>query len=199
MSDLLAPILYVMQNEVDAFWCFVGKKIFNFTNFLNIFLFQFHEIFILYFNFFFLLGFMKRVQTNFDFDQGGMKNQLQQLTELVKTYDPEFYSYLDAKDSGNLYFCFRWLLIWFKREFPFTDVMRIWEIMWTDQPCPNFHLILCLAMMDMEKRTIVENNFGFTEILKHINDMANSNISVNEVLKRFVSALPILILEIFFG
>jgi len=141
-----------MQNEVDAFWCFVG--------------------------------FMKRVQTNFDFDQGGMKNQLQQLTELVKTYDPEFYSYLDAKDSGNLYFCFRWLLIWFKREFPFTDVMRIWEIMWTDQPCPNFHLILCLAMMDMEKRTIVENNFGFTEILKHINDMANSNISVNEVLKR---------------
>jgi len=152
MSDLLAPILYVMQNEVDAFWCFVG--------------------------------FMKRVQTNFDFDQGGMKNQLQQLTELVKTYDPEFYSYLDAKDSGNLYFCFRWLLIWFKREFPFTDVMRIWEIMWTDQPCPNFHLILCLAMMDMEKRTIVENNFGFTEILKHINDMANSNVSVNEVLKR---------------
>ena len=24
MSDLLSPILYVMKNEVDAFWCFVG-------------------------------------------------------------------------------------------------------------------------------------------------------------------------------
>ncbi len=24
MSDLLAPILAVMDNEVDAFWCFVG-------------------------------------------------------------------------------------------------------------------------------------------------------------------------------
>lgn len=22
MSDLLSPILYVMENEVDAFWCF---------------------------------------------------------------------------------------------------------------------------------------------------------------------------------
>ena len=175
MSDLLAPILYVMQNEVDAFWCFVG--------------------------------FMKRVQSNFDFDQGGMKNQLQQLIELVKTYDPEvrflfvryfsiftihffciyfqFYSYLDAKDSGNLYFCFRWLLIWFKREFPFSDVMRIWEVLWTDQPCPNFHLVVCLALMDLEKRTIVENNFGFTEILKHINDMANSNIPINDVLARY--------------
>ena len=24
MSDLLAPILVVMENEVDAFWCFSG-------------------------------------------------------------------------------------------------------------------------------------------------------------------------------
>ena len=24
MSDLLAPILVVMDNEIDAFWCFVG-------------------------------------------------------------------------------------------------------------------------------------------------------------------------------
>ena len=24
MSDLLAPILVIMENEVDAFWCFAG-------------------------------------------------------------------------------------------------------------------------------------------------------------------------------
>lgn len=24
MSDLLSPILYIMENEVDAFWCFVA-------------------------------------------------------------------------------------------------------------------------------------------------------------------------------
>ena len=24
MSDLLAPLLAVMENEVDSFWCFVG-------------------------------------------------------------------------------------------------------------------------------------------------------------------------------
>ena len=48
MSDLLAPILYVMQNEVDAFWCFVG--------------------------------FMQKVSANFDFDQGGMKKQLEDIS-----------------------------------------------------------------------------------------------------------------------
>lgn len=24
MSDLLSPVLYVMENEVDAFWCFAS-------------------------------------------------------------------------------------------------------------------------------------------------------------------------------
>lgn len=35
---------------------------------------------------------------------------------------------LDSQDSGSLCFCFRWLLIWFKREFPFPDVLRLWEV-----------------------------------------------------------------------
>eukprot|EP00092_Neocalanus_flemingeri_P010989 GFUD01011832.1.p1 GENE.GFUD01011832.1~~GFUD01011832.1.p1 ORF type:complete len:749 (+),score=210.13 GFUD01011832.1:88-2334(+) len=141
MSDLLAPILFVMKNEVDAFWCFVG--------------------------------FMDRVASNFEFDQGGMKRQLDNLTEILKFVDPVFYNYLDAKESGNLYFCFRWMLIWFKREFNYSDTMTLWEVLWTKKPCKNFHLLVCAALLDTEKSAIVENKYGFTEILKHVNDMSH--------------------------
>jgi len=141
MSDLLSPILFVMKNEVDAFWCFVG--------------------------------FMDRVASNFEFDQGGMKRQLDNLTEIIKFVDPVFYNYLDAKESGNLYFCFRWMLIWFKREFNYTDTMTMWEVLWTKKPCKNFHLLVCAALLDTEKSAIVENKYGFTEILKHVNDMSH--------------------------
>ena len=34
----------------------------------------------------------------------------------------------DAQDSGSLCFCFRWLLIWFKREFSFQDILLLWEV-----------------------------------------------------------------------
>ena len=149
MSDLLSPILFVMQNEVDAFWCFVK--------------------------------FMEKVKNNFDLDQGGMKRQLGKLIELHKCVDNGFYSYLSTKESGNFYFCFRWLLIWFKREFSFGDVIRLWEVLWTRLPCDNFHLMLCVALIQMEKATIMENGFGLTEILKHVNDMS-SNIDVDRVL-----------------
>ena len=39
MSDLLSPILCLMHEEVDAFWCFVGfmEKVVGESNFLDLF------------------------------------------------------------------------------------------------------------------------------------------------------------------
>lgn len=44
--------------------------------------------------------------------------------------------------------------------------MKLWEILWTDLPCKNFHLLFCAAILDTEKNILIENNYGFTEILK---------------------------------
>ncbi|ELU08056.1 hypothetical protein CAPTEDRAFT_181938 [Capitella teleta] len=151
MSDLLSPILVLMENEVDAFWCFAG--------------------------------FMELVWHNFEMDQAGMKRQLHQLNVLLRFVDPQLCNHLESHDSSNMYFCFRWLLIWFKREFNFSDIMRVWEVMWTGLPCRNFHLLMCLAILDTEKTTLIENNFGFTEILKHINDITGT-IEVEPMLKK---------------
>ncbi|XP_067110606.1 TBC1 domain family member 15-like isoform X2 [Osmerus mordax] len=140
MSDLLSPILYVMENEVEAFWCFIS--------------------------------YMQQLHHNFEEQMHGMKTQLSQLGTLLRLLDPTFWNYLEAEDSGYLYFCFRWLLIRFKREFIFCDVLRLWEVMWTGLPCQNFHLLVCCAILDAEKHTIMNEGYGFNDILKHINDLA---------------------------
>ena len=49
-----------------------------------------------------------------------------------------FFFFIEKHDSGNLYFCFRWLLICFKREFSFPDIMTLWEV----RPCGTFFCIL---------------------------------------------------------
>ncbi|TKS91432.1 TBC1 domain family member 17 [Collichthys lucidus] len=95
MSDLLSPLLFVTQNEVESFWC--------------------------------LTGFMELVHQNFEESQEAMKQQLLQLSILLKALDPELCDFLDSQDSGSLCFCFRWLLIWFKREFSFEDILVMWE------------------------------------------------------------------------
>uniref|UniRef100_A0A8C8SDA5 TBC1 domain family member 15 n=1 Tax=Pelusios castaneus TaxID=367368 RepID=A0A8C8SDA5_9SAUR len=149
MSDLLSPILYVMENEVDAFWCFVS--------------------------------YMDQMHENFEEQMQGMKTQLIQLSTLLRLLDSGFCSYLESQDSGYLYFCFRWLLIRFKREFSFQNILRLWEVMWTELPCQNFHLLICCAILESEKQQIMDKHYGFNEILKHINELS-MKIDVEDVL-----------------
>ncbi|XP_005753360.1 TBC1 domain family member 15 [Pundamilia nyererei] len=151
MSDLLSPILYVMENEVEAFWCFVA--------------------------------FMDQMHENFEEQMQGMKTQLIQLSSLLRLLDLAFWNYLESQDSGYLYFCFRWLLIRFKRELSFVDVLRLWEVMWTGLPCENFHLLVCCAILDSEKQKIMEENYGFNEILKHINELS-MKLDIEEILQK---------------
>uniref|UniRef100_A0A4W3GEL4 TBC1 domain family member 15 n=1 Tax=Callorhinchus milii TaxID=7868 RepID=A0A4W3GEL4_CALMI len=149
MSDLLSPILYVMENEVDGFWCFVA--------------------------------FIEQMHCNFEEQMQGMKTELVQLSTLLKLLDLGFWNYLESQESGYLYFCFRWLLIRFKRELTFQDTLRLWEVLWTGLPCQNFHLLICCAILDSEKQKIMENHYGFSEILKHINELS-LKLDVEEML-----------------
>ena len=49
---------------------------------------------------------------------------------------------------------------------PKSVVLCEFKVLWTDRPCKNFHLLICLAILDGEKSTLMENKFGITEILK---------------------------------
>lgn len=95
-----------------------------------------------------------------------MKTQLCQLYTLLSTTDPQLAYYLNNHDSGNMFFCFRWLLVLFKREFSAVDIMKLWEVLWTDLPCKNFHLLICAAILNTERNVLMENHYGLTEILK---------------------------------
>ncbi|KAL1506574.1 hypothetical protein ABEB36_005908 [Hypothenemus hampei] len=140
MSDLLSPILMLIGNEPDAFWCFVG--------------------------------FMNKLISNFDIDQAGMKDQLGNLFTLLNFVDPFLAKYLETHDCANMFFCFRWVLVWFKRELKQEDVMRFWEVLWTGYPCQNFHLLVAVAILEHERSELMGNDYGFTEILKHINELS---------------------------
>ncbi|KAK7938412.1 hypothetical protein WMY93_001738 [Mugilogobius chulae] len=139
MSDLLAPLLFVTQNEVESFWC--------------------------------LTGFMNLVHQNFEESQEAMKKQLLQLSLLLRALDPELCDFLDSQDSGSLCFCFRWLLIWFKREFSFEDILILWEVLWTRLPCENFHLLIACSILESQRGELIGSDHDFNTILKHINEL----------------------------
>lgn len=118
--------------------------------------------------------FMKRMSRNFVRSQAGMRTQLSTLDQLVQVLDPKLYVHLQKLDSTNFFFFFRMLLVWYKREFEWTDVLRLWESLWTDYLSSQFHLFIAVAILEKHRDVIMEHLKGFDEVLKYVNELSNT-------------------------
>ena len=170
MSDLLSPIYAVMQDDAVAFWGFVGfmeRMVFSaipeacFENITD----------------------QNQQERNFLRDQSGMRAQLLTLDHLVQLMDPQLYMHLQSADSTNFFFFFRMLLVWYKREFQWPDVLRLWEGLWTDLLSSQFHLFVALAILEKHRDVIMEHLKHFDEVLKYVNELSNT-IDLNSTLLR---------------
>ncbi|KAK1760446.1 rab-GTPase-TBC domain-containing protein [Echria macrotheca] len=159
MSDLLAPIYAVLQDDAMAFWAFQH--------------------------------FMDRMERNFLRDQTGMRSQLLTLDHLVQFMDPKLYAHLQAAEATNFFFFFRMFLVWYKREFPWMDVLRLWEALWTDYLSSSFHLFVALAILEKHRDVIMMHLKQFDEVLKYVNelsgtiDLESTLIRAEALFKRF--------------
>lgn len=152
MSDLLAPIYAVMQDDAVAFWAFVG------------FMDRMVSTTMHPFNMTHTHAYQER---NFLRDQSGMRAQLLTLDHLVQLMDPQLYLHLQSAECTNFFFFFRMLLVWFKREFEWSDVLRLWETLWTDYLSSQFHLFVALAILDKHRDVIMTHLKHFDEVLKY--------------------------------
>ncbi|ANB15583.1 Gyp7p [Sugiyamaella lignohabitans] len=128
-------------------------------------------------------GFMKRMERNFLRDQSGMRQQLLSLDHLVQLMLPKLYVHFEKADSTHFFFFFRMLLVWYKREFEWDDVLRLWEVLWTDYLSSQFHLFVALAILDKNKDEIMEHYTQFDEILKYMNELS-MKIDLEDTLVR---------------
>ncbi|KAJ9098700.1 hypothetical protein QFC21_004348 [Naganishia friedmannii] len=146
MSDLLSPIYVVYEaDEASSFWAFVGW-----------------------------MKYTVYQEVNFLRDQSGMKNKLGTLQKLISVMDPELYRKLERTHSTSLFMCFRWLLIAFKREFKFDDVIRLWDILFTDYYTNEFVIFVALAILHSHREVIIRYLVEFDEVLKYANDLSET-------------------------
>ncbi|XP_052182238.1 uncharacterized protein LOC127794943 isoform X5 [Diospyros lotus] len=150
MSDFLSPILFVMRDESESFWCFVAL--------------------------------MERLGPNFNRDQSGMHSQLFALSKLVELLDSPLHNYFKQNDCLNYFFCFRWVLIQFKREFEFERTMQLWEVLWTHHLSEHLHLYVCVAILKRHRQKIMGEKMDFDTLLKFINELSG-HIDLGSILR----------------
>ncbi|CAL8386917.1 unnamed protein product [Boreogadus saida] len=75
------------------------------------------------------------------------------------------------------------LLVILDDETVFDDVFSVWETIWAAKYTSSDHFVLfiALALVEMYRDIILENNMDFTDIIKFFNEMAEHH-SVPKVL-----------------
>ncbi|GFR42982.1 hypothetical protein Agub_g3981 [Astrephomene gubernaculifera] len=136
MSDMAAPLLVVMRDEAEAFWALAAL----------------------------LEG--RGMRGNFHTDMEGMNAQLAALRRLVQLLDPPLHAYLERRDCLSYYFAFRWLLIHFKREFKFEEVLSLWEACWACRRTRHLHLYLAAAVLVRHRRVILSSELDHDGLLR---------------------------------
>ncbi|XP_021078347.1 small G protein signaling modulator 1 isoform X2 [Mus pahari] len=142
MCDLLAPLLVILDDEALAFSCFTEL--------------------------------MKRMNQNFPHG-GAMDTHFANMRSLIQILDSELFELMHQNgDYTHFYFCYRWFLLDFKRELVYDDVFSVWETIWAAKHVSSAHYVLfiALALVEVYRDIILENNMDFTDIIKFFNEMA---------------------------
>ncbi|CAN1318519.1 TBC1 domain family member 15 [Linum perenne] len=107
MSDLCSPMVILLDDEADAFWCFerLMRR---------------------------LRGNFRCTETSV-----GVESQLSNLAAITQVIDPKLHQHLDALGGGDYLFAFRMLMVLFRREFSFCDSLYLWEMMWALEYDPD--------------------------------------------------------------
>ncbi|KAM3318828.1 hypothetical protein ACQJBY_036147 [Aegilops geniculata] len=98
MSDLCSPMIVLLNDEADAFWCFerLMRR---------------------------LRGNFRCTQQSV-----GVENQLQHLASIIQVLDPKLHDHLETLGGGDYLFAFRMFMVLFRRELSFGDSLYLWEV-----------------------------------------------------------------------
>lgn len=145
MSDLLAPVLAEIQDESEAFWCFVGLM--QRTIFVS-----------------------SPKDGDMDLNLEYMRELLQLMTPRFYAHlDGQRALYPDALE---LLFVHRWLVLCFKREFAEPEALQMWEACWARYQTDWFHLFLGVAIVALYGADVVDQDMRPDEMLLHFSSLA---------------------------
>jgi hypothetical protein len=111
MSDLCSPMIILLEDEADAFWCFerLMRR---------------------------LRGNFRSTGRSV-----GVEAQLTHLSSITQVVDPKLHQHLDKLGGGDYLFAIRMLMVQFRREFSFCDSLYLWEMMWALEYDPDLFYV----------------------------------------------------------
>lgn len=132
---------------------------------------------------------------NFLRNENGMEKQMRLMKLVIRFFDAPLYAILQDYGADNLFFCFRWLFIFFSRDFSTNEVITIWDAILTCPVTHNYQLFVALAIINKYRNTSTAFCCTSEEFFIFFSSLS-SNIGAQNILVRAESLLRAFILKL---
>lgn len=155
MNELIAPIYYCfsidntvsLENvEADTFWCFT-----------------------------FLMKDVKKIfLKESDNSEGGILDRVFTLDLIVSHLQKDIYKILSKNNVNIFHFAFSWINIFFCQEFIMPDIIRLWDIIFSEQDRFSFVYFFSMAILQIKLKKIEKKEFS--TIISELRNLEKENI-----------------------
>jgi len=155
MNELIAPIYYCfsidntvsLENvEADTFWCFT-----------------------------FLMKDVKKLfLKESDNSEGGILDRVFTLDLIVSHLQKDIYKILSKNNVNIFHFAFSWINIFFCQEFIMPDIIRLWDIIFSEQDRFSFVYFFAMAILQIKMKKIEKKEFS--TIISELRNLEKENI-----------------------
>ncbi|KAK8648550.1 hypothetical protein V6N13_129300 [Hibiscus sabdariffa] len=148
MSDLCSPMIILLEDEADAFWCFerLMRR---------------------------LRGNFRSTETSV-----GVVTQLSNLATVTQVIDPKLHQHFETLGGGDYLFAIRMLMVLFRREFSFCDSLYLWEMMWALEYDPDLFFQYEELELNMEKSEGSEGSKGKPKSTRRCGRFERENMKI---------------------
>ncbi|KRZ13883.1 Small G protein signaling modulator 2 [Trichinella zimbabwensis] len=145
--------------------------------------------------------FTKLMQRMGDFFHGfdqAMDSCLSYVSKLLQVMDQELFEMMRLNDDfTHCYFCYRWFLLDFKREFAYEHTFKVWEVIWTGNRLftSNFSIFVALALIETHRDVLIKNSMDFPGVIRFFSDTAgqhNASVVLN-IARKLITRLETLL------
>ena len=126
---------------------------------------------------------MDKCEGNFHSDEKRhtIGRQLHDIGLIVQVFIPTLHKHLTKHHAEDMTFCFRWLLVLFKREFPAEHIHFLWDIILSCPFTDRFEVFVCCGLLRAVCKQVCDHELQHDELLCFTNSMSG-NMRVADVV-----------------
>ncbi len=95
-----------------------------------------------------------------DQEQSGITGKVAAFAEILKVIDPKVYANLELQQVNHQFYSLRWLMLLMCQEFDMSNVIRLWDTLFSDPERFNFLNFVCVAAVLKQREYCLEGDFA---------------------------------------